>query len=349
MNDKGIGIGIIGLGVMGGQHMSAYLNAAAAGWACALRAVSDADPARRKGNAGGAGNVQSGAANFDPAVVKAYESPDQLLTDPAVDLVSICTPTPTHVDLAIAALRAGKHVLCEKPVATTTEPVRKLLDASKHSNKLIMPAMCMRFWPAWEWLTEAIRSKKFGRLRALNLQRVGSLPAWSTWFADDKLSGGAIVDLHIHDTDFIRHAVGRPAAVTSAGHAHHVSTTYHYDDESLHVTAQGGWLSPGTPFRMRYIAEFENATADFDIGREKQLLLCSKGNAEAVDVGKLNGYDGEIRHLLTAIANNQPATSLRATIADAVDVAIILETESYAAECGQRVRITWGVDEPPGH
>lgn len=358
-----IGIGIIGLGVMGTTHLAAYAAAEAAGYSCSLRAVCDEDAARRAGKSAQAGNMQSGKALFDPAVVTAYEKPDQLLADPNVHLVSICTPTWTHVDLAIAALAAGKHVLVEKPVAITTEPVRRLLEASKQSNKLIMPAMCMRFWPAWAWLKDAIDTSKFGKLRALNLQRVGSLPAWSTWFADDRLSGGAIVDLHIHDVDFIRFAVGRPTAVTSAGHAHHVSTIYHYDDERLHVTAQGGWLSPGTPFRMRYIAEFEEATADFDLARDQQLLLCQNGESEPVEVTKQTGYDEEVRHLLETIkSQTTPGQSLsaapalasapsplRATLDDAVDVAIILETEAYSAECGRRVTITWGVDEPPGH
>ncbi|HRK31665.1 MAG TPA: Gfo/Idh/MocA family oxidoreductase [Tepidisphaeraceae bacterium] len=351
-----IGIGIIGLGVMGGQHIAAYTAAAAVGVGCRIVAVADERSERRAGQAATAGNVQSGGPSFDPAVVRAYESAAELLADPAVEVVSICTPTPTHVDLAIAALRAGKHVLVEKPVAMVTEQVRKLLEASQQSDRLIMPAMCMRFWPAWEWLKSAIDSRQFGRLRSLNLQRVGSLPGWSKWFADERMSGGAMIDLHIHDVDFIRHAVGRPAAVTSAGDAQHVSTIYHYDDPRVHITAQGAWLSPGTPFRMRFIADFEQATADFDIGRESQLLLCRDGKADAVDTGKLNGYDVEVRHFLAAVkALSAPGSGaggssrLRATLNDAVDVAIILETEAYAAEIGKRVAITWGVDEPPGH
>ena len=109
---------------------------------------------------------------------------------------------------------------------------------------------------------------------------------------------------------------------------------------------------------MRYVAEFEHATADFDIGRSPQLLLVSGGKSEPVDVGSLNGYDGEVRHFLDAISdeadkNVRPTTDtqtvLRATLDDAVDVAIMLETEQYSAECGRRVTITWGVEEPPTH
>lgn len=335
------------MGVMGGTHLAAYQTTARDGLGCKVIAVCDIDPAKLAPQSTAAGNMQS-AVKFDPKVIAAHDHIDKLLAEKDVQLVSICTPTDTHIDLAVAALRAGKHVLLEKPVATTTEPVRALRDAAKSSGKLIMPAMCMRFWPAWEWLASAIADRRFGKLRAMNLQRVGSLPAWANWFADINKSGGAVIDLHIHDADFIRHAVGRPTAVTSAGAVNHITTIYHYDDPSLHVTAQGGWLAAGTPFRMRFIAEFENATADFDISRTPQLLLISNNKSEPVEVSKLNGYDGEVRHLLAAIAS-QTTPQLRATLDDAIDVAIMLETEQYSAEIGKRVTITWGVDEPPGH
>jgi predicted dehydrogenase len=341
-----VNVGVIGLGFMGATHLGAYARAREAGYACRVVAAADADPAKRASLAT-PGNLDTGKA-IDLSHVALLDSPAALLADPAIHLVSICTPTFTHVELATAALKAGKHVLLEKPVAVESGAVRTLLEAARASDRLIMPAMCMRFWPAWAWLKQAIDDHRFDRLRALNLQRLGSLPAWSGWFADPKLSGGAAIDLHVHDADFVYHAVGRPDAVTSAGHVNHLSTTYHFDrDPSLHVTAQGGWLAPGTPFRMRYVAEFEQATADFDIGRPQQLLLCRNGAADPVDPGPLNGYDGEVRHLLDCIADK--ATRPLATLAEAVDVTIVLETEQYAAECGQRVRITWGVDEPPGH
>lgn len=344
-----INVGVIGLGFMGGTHIGAYLKAAADGYPCRLAAVCDADPARRGGQLPGVGNLDSGAAAFDPKSVKAFAAPDELIACADVDLVDICTPTDSHVDVAMAALRAGKHVLVEKPVALTAEPIRQLAAAAAEAGKLCMPAQCMRFWPSWAWLRQAIADGRYGRLRALNLQRIGAMPTWSKFFMDAARSGGASIDLHIHDCDFVYHCLGRPDAVTSAGHLNHLSTVYHYPDHSLHVTAQGGWLTPPTAFRMRYLAEFEHATADFDIGRTPQLLLARDGAVEPVDTGPLNGYDGEIRHLLTAIAEGLGNDQLQATLGDAIDVAIILETEQYAAECGQRVRITWGVDEPPGH
>jgi predicted dehydrogenase len=343
-----IKVGVIGLGVMGGTHIGAYARAAAAGWACAVTAVCDEDAKRRAGDFPGAANLPTGAVAFDPKSVRAYADPTEMFADREIDLIDICTPTDSHVDLAIAALRAGKHVMVEKPVAIVTEPIRKLVKAAVLSGRLCMPAMCMRFWPAWAWLKQRIDDHQFGKLRALHLQRVGAMPTWSPFFMNVDRSGGAAVDLHIHDCDFVHFCLGRPAAVTSAGHVNHLTTVYHYDDPSLHVVAHGGWLAPGTPFRMRYIAEFEHATADFDIGRADQLLLAKSDSLEPspLDVGGLNGYDVEVRHLLDTIVEGKGNDQLIATMDGAVDVAITLETEQYAAECGKRVAITWGVDEP---
>lgn len=345
-----INVGVVGLGFMGGTHLAAYQKAVGDGYACRVAAVCDADPARRRGEFPSAGNLATGPAPFDIRSVRAYERYEDLLADDTIDLVDLCTPTDVHVDQAIAALRSGKHVLVEKPVALSAEPIRRLAEAARSAGRLCMPAMCMRFWPAWAWLKQRIDDGRFGKLRALNFQRLGAMPTWSPFFMDVSRSGGASIDLHIHDCDFAYYCVGRPSAVTSAGHVNHLTTVYHYDDPGLHVTAQGGWLTPGTPFRMRYLAEFEGATADFDIGRTPQLLLATGDTKpQPVDVGEHNGYDGEIRHLLDAVAASHGNHQLTATLEQAIDVAIILETEQYAAECGQRVRITWGVDEPPGH
>jgi predicted dehydrogenase len=350
MNNPPTKIGIIGLGFMGGTHIAAYLRADADGHPCKVVAICDKKPERLRGEGKGVGNLATALKDFDFKSARPYTSIDELVKDPEIDVIDICTPTDSHVEHAITALQAGKHVIVEKPVALSAEGIRKIDAVAKASGKICLPAQCMRFWPTWEWLKGAIDDKRFGRLKALNFQRLGSMPTWSEFFMDVNRSGGASIDLHIHDCDFLYHCLGRPTAVTSAGHVNHLTTIYHFDDTSLHVTAQGGWLTPNTPFRMRYIAEFEQASVDFDIGRTPPLLLAKDGAATPIETPALNGYDGEIRHVLELVRcapGKRPAQ--RATLEEAADVAIILETEQYAAECGRRVQIMWGVEEPPGH
>ncbi|MEM7809661.1 MAG: Gfo/Idh/MocA family oxidoreductase, partial [Planctomycetota bacterium] len=118
-------VGVVGLGFMGQTHVAAYQSADGA----TLVAVADADEARRTGHASTGGNLDSGASAdrlFDPEAVRGYATAEELFADDDVDLVSICTPTPSHVDLAAAAMRAGKHVLVEKPVAVDTRQIEKL-------------------------------------------------------------------------------------------------------------------------------------------------------------------------------------------------------------------------------
>src|SRR5262245_31934553 len=124
-----IGVGVIGLGFMGRAHVGCYAAAARAGLPCKLVAVCDADEARMAGDVAVSGNLQTGAESerlFDPREVRAYRRSEELLADPRVKVVSICTHTDTHVDLGIAALAAGKHVLVEKPVALRSADVRRL-------------------------------------------------------------------------------------------------------------------------------------------------------------------------------------------------------------------------------
>lgn len=319
MLDRILNVGVIGLGFMGATHVAAYQSAAAAGYPCRLVAVCDPKAHRRAGRLGGAGgNLASGsdAAAFDPSVVRAYASAEQLIADSAVDLISICTHTDTHADLAEQAMRAGKHVLIEKPVAQTAPAVRRLAEIADECGVIAMPAMCMRFWPAWVWLKTAVSDARFGDVQSASFTRLGFRPTWSDAYADDSRTGGALLDLHIHDVDFIIHLFGAPTDVCAAGTIHHVTTLFGYSHVP-HVAAEGGWdQHPGFGFTMRYLVNFQRATLDFDIARSPQLLLCRDGGAAAVDVEPTTGYDGEIRHLVECLTiERPPAVSLRDAIA----------------------------------
>ena len=333
-----IGVGVIGLGFMGRTHIAAYQGAAGAGHACELVAVCDRDASRLGGEGTASGNLATGASAerlFDPARVRGYTEPAALLADPRVGLVSICTHTDTHVDLAIQALAAGKHVLVEKPLALNSADARRVAGAASAAGTVCMPGMCIRFWPAYAWLRRAVGSGEFGRVRSATFHRLGSTPAWADFYKDAARSGGALVDLHIHDTDFVVWCFGRPRGVVSAGSVNHLTTIYRYGDIP-HVVAEGGWAQdPGFGFKMRFVVSFEGATVDFDIGREPALVLSRGGKAEAVEVGTLTGYEAEIRHLLECLAEGRSAAGV--TAADAVLSLEVLEAERRSLESGREV------------
>jgi predicted dehydrogenase len=336
-----IGVGVIGLGFMGRTHVEAYRAADSAGLQNRLVAVCDASAERRAGIASNAGNLGGATRErlFDPREVAAFERVEDLLADPRVELVSICTPTDTHVELALAALAAKKHVLLEKPVALASKDVQRVADAARSAGRVCMPAMCMRFWPGWEWLRARIREGTFGAVKSAVFQRLGTRPGWSGGFyEDERRSGGALFDLHVHDADFVRWCFGPPRSVASAGSPDHVTTHYRFESGPPHVIAEGGWdHTAGFPFRMRFVVVFEQATADFDLSRTPTLLLARNGASDPVAIATGAGYEGEVRHMLDAIARGTP---LVATIDEAVGLTRMLEAERSSLASGAAVAIS---------
>jgi predicted dehydrogenase len=342
-----IGVGVIGLGFMGRTHVGCYAAAEAAGLPCKLVAVCDPDPARLTGKVEAAGNVKTGqeARAFDQTTVRCFTEPEQLLADPAVSLVSICTYTDSHVDLALKALRAGKHVLVEKPIAVKAADVRRLAEAARSAKTLCMPAMCIRFWPGWDWLAARVKDGSLGRVRSATVTRMGSGPTWSAeFYKDEARSGGALIDLHIHDTDFVYYCFGKPAAVTSTGNAMHLTTLYHYPGGGRatagpsHVAAEGAWdLSPSAAFRMHFLVNFEKASVEWDLSWKPTLRVHWPDRTEAIDPGPGAGYEPEVKHLVRAIAEGR--RDLAATMDEAAEVAGILEAERRSFESGSTVRL----------
>lgn len=244
-----IRVGVIGLGFMGATHIAAYQAAARDGYSCKLLAVCDPKERRRKGDLSDtAGNIKTAGIEskaFDANEVKGYAVADELIADPDIDLVSVCTRTNSHVDLCIKLLNAGKNVLVEKPIALRSADVQRVADAARSAGRICMPAMCIRYWPEWAHLAKTIRDGSLGACRSLTLQRLAASPK-SGW-SDAKITGGALIDLHIHDADFVWWCFGNPLAVDSAGRVgptdgvDHVTTVYRYSDGKAptHVVAEG--------------------------------------------------------------------------------------------------------------
>lgn len=328
-----IGLGVIGLGLMGRTHIQALEHARRAGLPCRLVAVCDRSAERLTGRGDARGNVQVGTAGaqlFDPALVHTSADPRELFDDERVHALSICTPTDTHVELALAALAAGKHVLLEKPVALDPAQIGRLSRAAERAQRLVMPAMCMRFWPGWSWLKSRVEERTFGAVRSAVFQRLASPPAWSReFYGDPRRSGGALFDLHVHDVDCVHWLFGKPTSVHSTGDFDHVTTLYRFARGPRHVVAEGGWdHASGFPFRMRFVVVFEQATADFDLARTPTLLLHRDGASTPIDAGSGDGYQGEMRHFLGAILRGDATITPSLKEAQAVIRTLVAERAS---------------------
>ena len=336
-------IGIIGLGFMGRVHYDTYSKVTGA----QVVAVCDADPKRAAGDLSDTwGNVDKGSTRQLPMDrIKGTCDWHELIQMPQVDVIDVCVPTPAHVEVATAALATGKHVVCEKPLARSSAEARRIADAAAAAKGMFMPAMCMRFWPEWEWLKRAADEGRYGRLMSAHFRRVGSIPGG--WFRNGQLSGGALLDLHIHDTDFVYHLFGKPKAVFSQGHRgqsgeiDHVVTQYQYDAQKgpAAVVAEGSWTAAeGFGFRMQATLHFERATAEYDLGRkDNALVVYADGKATPVEVPKHDGYVGEMTYFHECIRTGRKPT--RVTAEDAVTGIQIVEAEKRSIETGQPVKL----------
>lgn len=337
-----IRVGIVGLGFMAVTHIKAWRQ---------LPNVSIAALCNPSGRhldgrfADVAGNVGSNdAVSLDMTTVRAYREFRDLLADPGIDLIDICAPTSVHADMAVAALEAGRHVLCEKPLARNTAEAERIVTAASKARSFLMPAMCMRFWPGWAWLRDAVRDGRYGRVLSARFRRVAEPPGWGhNHFADGRKSGGALLDLHIHDTDFVLYLFGMPAEVRSAGYScfsgatDHIVTHYVYPNGPM-VHAEGAWsMTPGFGFNMAYTVVFEQATADYDLARQPSpLRLIERGKPAtqpALDPG--DGYAGEARHLIESIASDTAPTVV--TPQDGARAVRLCEAEEISALSGKPV------------
>lgn len=336
-----IKVGILGLGMMGLTHLDVYRQLANV----QIVALADWDPRRLYDEEKASGNIEGQAQRgvSDLVDVQRFESCDELIATADADLIDICLPTDLHIAFGITALEAGKHVIVEKPVARTFAEGQRLAEVARRVEPQVFVAQCMRFWPGWTWLKDAIDNQTHGRVLAATFRRMVSHPG-GPFYSDGGRCGGAALDLHIHDTDFIQYCFGLPESVTGYGytrqtnHPDHIVTHYHYEDVPL-VMAEGSWaLAEGFGFSMGYCVNFESATAVFDSTAKPSLTITEPGSPpRAVELEAGSGYDHEIQYFIDCIENSRPAQ--RVTLSGALDSVRIVEAEIASLTVGKTISL----------
>ncbi|WP_345068648.1 Gfo/Idh/MocA family oxidoreductase [Leifsonia kafniensis] len=140
---------------------------------------------------------------------------DEVLSDPEVDIISVCSPTATHADIAIRALRAGKSVLLEKPIALTPAEAERVAAVAAESEGTFMVAQVVRFFAGYRMLRESMTDGRLGEVRAVHASRLSTPRLGETWLTDESASGGVLVDFAIHDFDQLNLFLGTPVTVTA--------------------------------------------------------------------------------------------------------------------------------------
>jgi predicted dehydrogenase len=337
-----INVAVVGLGFMGLAHLRAYREIPHV----RIAAVCGRSRLPVHGVlAGVAGNIKKTEDIDLGAAIKVYRELDALLVDPEIDVVDICTPTPMHAGQVITALNAGKHVICEKPLARSSVAAREILQVAEGARGRLMPAMCMRFWPGWKGLKQIVAEKKYGEVLAARFRRVSEMPAWSKGgtYAGNSDLGGALFDLHIHDTDFVNYLFGRPISVFSSGVIqsggiiNHVVTHYQYEHGPA-VHAEGSWLLAGG-FDMAYTLSCERATLDYELARGAEAMIITEGGKppQVMDVSGPDGYQGELEYFMRCLAEERPSEAV--TAQDSLVALEICEAEEKSLRTGLIVKL----------
>jgi len=308
-----LGVGICGLGFMG----RTYFNLLRVHPQARVIAVCDRNERLRRGDwtspAGNLGPQPSQRADLDGIAV--YETPQELVADPRVDAVIVALPTPLHAEVTVLALQAGRHVLCEKPMARTLEEADRMLAAAAASGRTLMIAQCIRFWPQYVAIRELVRSGRLGRVRLVKLTRLASTPLYSEggWLLNGRASGGALLDLHVHDVDYVQWLLGAPARLQAwgwrgpSGEIDHVLASYEFADAALAVL-EGSWLYPAPwPFEMAITVCGDAATAVWSSQGGPDVRVYAGGTSvEIMRCPDQTGWQHELDYFVDCVLDGRP-------------------------------------------
>lgn len=272
---KKIRFGIIGTGVISYIHAMAIENIPDAELVSVLEPV-----------------AKNRDAFLEKYKVRAYEKMEDFLADPELDAVTIATPSGLHFDTSLPAAKAGKHVLCEKPLDVTPERAQQLIDACREHKVVLAPVFQYRFTPAAKMIKRALAEGRFGKILLANAtikwyrsQEYYDSGAWrGTWKLD---GGGVLMNQSIHALDLMMYFAGTPVEVYG-----HVGTVAHerievednaagvvkFDNGAFGVIQASTCCQPGWPLEVEI-----SGTRGTAVTRGTSLVRWDFTDKEAID------------------------------------------------------------------
>lgn len=339
---------IVGVGFMGWIHYLAYQRSTSV----RLAAFCSRNAQKRSGDWRGIkGNFGPPGEQIAVDQLAVYETLDQILADSTIDLVDICLPPNLHVAAACKALEAGKHVLCEKPLGLNTADCDKIIDAAQHAGRLALTAQVLPYMGEFQFAYQAAVAGRYGTPRRAYLKRVISPPDWIPDFYDPAAVGGPLIDLHVHDTHFIRLLFGMPRRVMASaemqdGIVKFCHSLMEFDEPGVVVgTSSGVSQQTARPFCHGYEIQFERSLIQFELSALTDgvdimplRVLGQDGKSlrpELVEADEVAAFASEIDDAAQSILGGQAAPRLDAAIArDAIHICQCLQE---SAETGNWV------------
>ena len=307
-------VGIVGAGFMGHMHAQCYQVMPGA------RLVAVADPTDKARD----GFCREFACDGYPRL-------EDMLSDAELDAVDICTPTCLHAEQSVAAARAGKHVVCEKPMALTEDECTRMIAAARKASTILMVAQVLRFWPEYVLIADLVRSGKLGRVKWASAQRLGPSPKWSwdDWIRDVERSGGPLLDLHIHDLDYLSWLLGRPKRVYAQGvsapgrgFVSVLTTLSGHKHEAKSGAAASMGMMGEFPFTMDLLVSAEKGTIMYNSTTSPTLTVLQEGRKPYApripqprlpqsaygrgNIQALGGYYVELKYFVDCVRRSDP-------------------------------------------
>ena len=309
-----IRVGLVGIGGMGRVHFGCHNNNPDV----RLAAICDVDDRKLAGDWSTIGlNVDtSKSGQVDLSALKTYKDYHDLAADPDIDMIDVCTPTPFHAPVAIAGLQGGKHVLCEKPMAVTSDECGAMSRAARESGKQLMIAHCLRFWPHYQKAHDLMQSGEYGKVLYARFHRSSATPRWSwhDWMRTPSMSGGCVLDMHIHDADTALWWFGKPATIEADGLILNdlpltVDATWRYENGPV-AHLYGNWDHNGGQFKMAYEVVMERATVSWDSSVGSTVHLYIDEKLTEITVSDTSGYQNEIDYFIDCISTGKPVETV---------------------------------------
>lgn len=276
------------------------------------------------------------------------------LKDPDVNVVDITVPTPLHRDFVLAALESGKHVIVEKPISRFSHEAEEMIAAAEASGQHLFVAHVLRFWPIYERISQIARSGQMGKALYARTYRFASPPRWAEWLSDTRQTGGAAVDLGIHDIDFCNSVFGAPLSVQAWGSRRVDSIPLQYaasiEYEDLVVLAEASMVMPeGYPFSSGIQIQFEDGLiehqfraggASFEEGQavDSTMVIAQGGSPEAIQVSSEDPFEKQLGHFMRVVSGKEEklvVTARQARLALSVS-----ETINRSVLEGRRIEIS---------
>lgn len=296
-------IGVIGLGSIGRTHIDTWKSLGVT-----PVAVADSVPAAREAVAG-QGSWQ------------VYESGEELIATGDIDIVSICTPPAFHKSLVIAALNAGKTVLCEKPLAATVEDAAAIVAAAETAPGQLHVGFCHRFEPAITAIKHLIDSGALGTPITLRNRFAGVMDSpENTWFSNRDISGGgALADTSIHSIDIFRFLLGDAVEVRSlhSTQSSDLGPALAVEDSGVILLQneagalgilESSWRTP--PGEWSVAVYGTDGQASFDYATDKGTVVDAAGTSTPLQFEPGDRFTAEFAHILDCWHNQtHPATT----------------------------------------